>query len=75
MTRQYFIQLLREHNINEDFVSFGPIFQDGYCIEKKHISWEVFVLERGVKYDLMGFPSESDALQYLYGILLRVYGS
>lgn len=74
MTRQYFIQLLREHNINEALVSFGPVYQDGYCVRKNRLRWEVFVRERGQEYDLIGFPSESDALQGLYETLLRIYG-
>jgi len=75
MTKQHFIQLLGENQINEELVSFGPAYRDGYCIRKNHICWEVFVRERGQEYDLLGFPSESDALQYLYGTLLRIYGT
>jgi hypothetical protein len=74
MTRQHFIQLLRDYNIDESRVSFGPEFHDGYCIRKNHLRWEVYVQERGKAYNLMGFPSESDALRYLCEILLSVHG-
>lgn len=74
MTRLQFVQLLKKQNIDETLVSFGPVYQDGYCVRKNHLRWEVFVKERGREFDLVGFPSESSALQSLYENLVRIYG-
>lgn len=75
MTKYSFLQLLRENNIDESLVSFGPVYQDGYCVRKNRIRWEIFIKERGKEYDSMGFPSESDALQYLYETLFQIYSA
>ena len=73
MTRIEFLQSLRENNIDESMVSFGPVFEEGYCVRHIWFRWEVFMRERGKDYDVMGFPSESDALQYLFEKLSRIY--
>ena len=73
MTRNGFLQSLRENNIDESLVSFGPAFREGHCVRHIGFRWEVFIRERGKDYDVMGFPSESDALQYLFEKLHRIY--
>lgn len=74
MTRQEFFTLLQKHRISAELVSFSPEFRDGYCVRKNRLRWEVFVRERGIEYDILGFPSESNALQYLLDELIRIYG-
>ena len=74
MTRLEFLELLEQNRIDIKIVSFEPELKDGYCVRKNRLRWEVFVRERGVEYDLMGFPSEDDSLQYLFKMLLRIYG-
>ena len=73
MTRMEFLQALRENDIDETMVSFGPVFREGHCVRKVWFRWEVFIRERGKDYDVMGFPSESDALQYLFEELHSIY--
>ena len=59
--------------IDEDVVVLDDSLRDGYCVRKNGLRWEVSVRERGVESDVMGFPSETDALQYLADILIRIY--
>lgn len=73
MTKEEFIVALRQRGIDETIVSFDGDYRDGYCMRKNHYRWEVFVRERGKEYDTVGFPSEDDALQYLYNELCRIY--
>ena len=65
MTKQEFILELKKNDINIDIVHFGDSHADGYCIRKNYFRWEVSFQERGVEYNNIGFPSESDALVYL----------
>ena len=73
MTRVEFLELLKKYNINESLVAFDDPVKDGYCVKKNHFRWEVFFRERGKEYDCIGFPSESDALQYLLDKLYSIY--
>ena len=73
MTKTEFLDLLKKHNINEKFVVFDDDVKDGYCVRKNHYRWEVFFRERGKEYDCIGFPSESNALQYLFEKLYSIY--
>ena len=70
MTRNEFKAFLLENHLEHE-VSFAPILKDGYCVRESKQRWEVFVMERGAEYDSIGFPSESDALDYLYLKLLK----
>ena len=72
MTRQEFVQLLRENNINERILFDGEL-GDGSGVRKNRTGWEVYHQERGIVYESVGFPSESDALLYLYEHLLEIY--
>ncbi len=69
MTHNEFITLLNENNIATNIVHFENSVTDGYYVLKNYHRWEVFYRERGKDYDCMGFPSESDALEYLLGKL------
>lgn len=65
MTKAEFIDLLENNNISSDLVHFNNSVVDGYYVLKNYHRWEVFFRERGKDYDCVGFPSESDALEYL----------
>lgn len=73
MTRVEFLELLKKYNINENLVVFDEPVKEGYCVKKNYYRWEVFIRERGKESDCMGFPSESDALQYLFDQLYSIY--
>ena len=65
MTRREFIELLKSNTIAPNIVHFENAVADGYYVLKNYHRWEVFFRERGKDYDCVGFPSESDALEYL----------
>lgn len=73
MTRVEFLELLKKYSINEKLVVLDDTMEDGYCIRKNYYRWEVFFRERGKEYDCIGFPSESNALQYLFDKLYNIY--
>lgn len=74
MNREAFWDELSRNGISSTIVALEPDIKDGYCIRKNRSCWEVFVQERGVAYDVIGFPSESNALQYLLELLIDIYG-
>ena len=65
MTYVEFVDLLKENKIDTSIVHFENSVADGYYVLKNYYRWEVFYRERGKDYDCVGFPSESDALEYL----------
>ena len=71
MTHNEFVTLLNENNIDSNIVHFENSVADGYYVLKNYHRWEVFFRERGKDYDCVGFPSESDALEYLLKKLLK----
>ena len=73
MTKKQFLVLLEENNIDENLVVFDDAIKEGYCVRKNYFRWEVFFRERGKEYESVGFPSESDALEYLYNKLYSIY--
>ena len=73
MTRDEFLELLKKYNINENLVVFDDTMKEGYCVRNNYFRWEVFFRERGKEYDCVGFPSESNALQYLFDKLYSIY--
>lgn len=74
MNREIFMSLLQENGIDPNIVSFDSSVNDGYNIRKNRIRWETFVRERGREYNCIGFPSESDALEYMLEKLIELYG-
>ena len=66
MTYNEFVNLLRENNVDTNIVHFENSVADGYYVLKNYHRWEVFYRERGKDCDCVGFPSESDALEYLF---------
>ena len=73
MTKTEFLELLKKYNINENLVVFDDAIKEGYCVRNNYFRWEVFFRERGKEYDCVGFPSESNALQYLFDKLYSIY--
>ena len=71
MTYVEFVDLLKENKIDTSIVHFKNSVADGYYVLKNYHRWEVFYRERGKDYDCIGFPSESDALEYLLKKLLK----
>ncbi len=65
MSRDEFLLALKEKGIDTSIVSFDDGFKDGYCVRKVYYRWEVFFRERGKEYEVVGFPCESNALEYL----------
>ena len=74
MNREKFMLLLQENGIDPNIVSFDSSVNDGYNIRKNRIRWETFVRDRGKEYNCIGFPSESDALEYMLKRLIELYG-
>ena len=71
MTYNEFVDLLRENNVDTNIVNFENSVADGYYVLKNYHRWEVFYRERGKDFDCVGFPSESDALEYLLKKLVK----
>lgn len=74
MNREKFMSLLQGNEIDPNIVSFDSSVDDGYNIRKNRIRWETFVRDRGKEYNCIGFPSESDALEYMLEKLIELYG-
>lgn len=73
MTKTDFSELLKKYNIDENLVVFDDSIKEGYCVRKNYFRWEVFFRERGKEHNCVGFPSESNALQYLFDKLYSIY--
>ena len=65
MIRTEFLELCESKNISTNLIHFENSVADGYYVLKNYHRWEVFFRERGKDYDRVGFPSESNALEYL----------
>lgn len=65
MTKEEFFEVIESKSVSSNLVHFENSVEDGYYIHKNYYRWEVFFRERGKDYDCVGFPSESDALEYL----------
>ena len=70
MTRAEFFERLSQHQIETSRIHFENSTADGCYILRNHHRWEVSFRERGIDYECVGFPSESDALIYLSGKLI-----
>ena len=73
MDKDAFIDLIHLLNVSENILVLDGSQRDGYCVRRNGLHWEVLVRERGVESDVMGFPSEEDALRYLAEKLMRIY--
>ena len=71
MTKEEFFKVIESKSISSNLVHFENSVADGYYVLKNYHRWEVFYRERGKDYDCIGFPSESDALEYLLKKLVK----
>lgn len=71
MDRDSFNDELRRMNIEPTILIPESSTMDGFVLRKNHFRWEVFYRERGHEYEVLGFPSESDALDYLLEKITR----
>jgi len=69
MEKEVFLELLCRNGIDGQTVVLDDSNRDGYCVRRNGLRWEVLVRERGMESDVMGFPSQSDALRCLAEIL------
>ena len=65
MTKEEFFEVIESKSVSSNLVHFENSVADGYYVLKNYHRWEVFYRERGKDYDCVGFPSESNALEYL----------
>lgn len=73
MTKDEFVAILKKNEIDPNIVSFNDNTKEGYCIRKNHFRWETLVRERGKEYDVIGHPSESDALTQMCCEIIRLH--
>ncbi len=71
MTKAEFLDSLKNKGVSTDIIHFENSVRDGYYVLKNYHRWEVFFRERGKDSECVGFPSESDALEYLLKKLLK----
>lgn len=71
MTREEFLILLEHNKRSAADVHFETSVADGWYVLRNYHRWEVFFRERGQDYDCVGFPSESNALEFLSERLIR----
>ena len=71
MTRTEFFKLCKSNNVSTNLIHFENSVADGYYVLKNYHRFEVFYRERGKDYDRVGFPSESNALEYLLEKLIK----
>ena len=74
MTKAEFLKLNKSYNISPNLVHFENSVAEGYHVLENYHRREVFYRERGVDYDCVGFPSESDALLHLADKLIHNLG-
>lgn len=66
MTKEEFISALEKNNIDVKVHFDDCAMLEGFCVRKNHFRYETLYRERGKEYDVIGHPSESDALIYLW---------
>jgi hypothetical protein len=74
MTREQFFETLEVNGIDKNIVSFDDSIKEGHGIRQNYHRWETFIRERGQEYNVIGYPSESDALIALSEQLIGIYG-
>jgi len=70
MSRREFFDLLKQEGIDPETVAFDSSISSGYNIRKNSSRWEAFYRMKGKEYDCVGFYRESDALQFMYRMLV-----
>ncbi len=64
-TRQVFPTHMTTEHTDATAIGFDDGFHEGWNLRKQAFGWEIFIRERGVESDSLGFPYEFDALYYL----------
>ena len=70
MTKSELFARLSSRGLPDSLVHFEESSADGYFVLKDHFRWTVHLRERGQTIESRGFPSEQDALWYVYKELL-----
>lgn len=47
------------------------LFDISYCMEEKNNKWEVYYTERGSKFHVKEFSSETEACEYFYNWIMQ----
>ena len=66
MTKEEFLSALAKNNIDVKVHFNDSAMSEGFCVRKNHFRYETLYRERGKEYDVIGHPSESDALIFLW---------
>ena len=66
MTKEEFLSALAKNNIDVKVHFDDSAMSEGFCVRKNHFRYETLYCERGKEYDVIGHPSESDALIFLW---------
>ena len=75
MNKSDFLILLKQEGIPESVVDIdNKKIEDMYSLRFDGVRWLTFRRERGQEYEVMGYPSENDALDALFQRLLSLYG-
>ncbi len=75
MTKNEFCNRLKQEGIPESVVDIdNKKIEDMHSLRFDGLRWLTFRRERGQEYEVMGYPSESDALDALFQRLLSLYG-
>lgn len=66
MDRNEFMNLLKREGIDPELVAFDNYLFEGFNVRENRDCWDVFYRERGLEHSCVHFPTESDALKYLF---------
>ncbi len=75
MDKSDFLMRLKQEGISENLVDIdNKMIEDRYSLRYDGVRWLTFRRERGQEYEVMGYPSENDALDALFQRLRSLYG-
>lgn len=75
MNKSDFLMRLKQEGISKNLVDIdNKMIEDRYSLRYDGLRWLIFRRERGQEYEVMGYPSENDALEALFQWLLSLYG-
>ena len=75
MNRHDFLALIQQENIMPHAFSLYEVKDESLVLDKDGYRWVVYYSERGVRVKEEGFASESDALEYMIGLLIKSHTS
>lgn len=74
MKKEELRQKLIERGVPSDFYNLqGGLPNESLCLNYDNPYWEVYYSERGQKRDLKKFLNESEACDYFYSIVKKVF--